>query len=188
MSPITTIVEGFSISHAAILDPATGLEETFGDVYGINSGSLDLTLSSFSNVGDDGVMSIWDWVEFATVSVQAGYVSFKLIELLTGVSMTSSGVGDAVQYSMELWEETSFNIAEKPMLIRVPSRDSESNVRNLEIILYKVKFKPIVFAGIAYKEGLKINYDGVALLSDTDHEGNSLTNKAVGRLISLAAS
>jgi len=185
---VTTVVEGFSISHAAILDPDTGIEETFGDVYGVNSGSLDLTLSSFSNVGDDGVLSIWDWVDFATVSIQAGYISFKLIELLTGVSLSSSGAGDSIQYSMELWEETSFNIAEKPMRIRVPSRDSESNTRLLDIILYKVKFKPIVFTGIAYKEGLKINYDSVAWLSYTDHEGNSLTNKAVGRLISLAAS
>ncbi len=187
MSPITTTVEGFSISHAAILDPATGLEETFGDVYGVNSGSLDLTLGSYRNEGDDTILSIWDWVDSATVSVQAGYISFKLIELLTGVSMQSSGVGDNVQYSLELWEESSFNLPEKPMRIRVPSRDSASNTRLLDIILYKVKFAPIVFAGIAYKEGLKINYNGVALLSDTDHEGNSLTKKAVGRIISLAA-
>jgi len=188
MGAITTTVEGFSISHAAILDPETGLEETFGDVYGVNSGSLDLTLGSFSNVGDDAILSVWDWVESAAVSVQAGYISFALIALLTGTSLSSSGAGDSIQYSMELWDETSFNIAEKPMRIRIPSRDSSSNTRLLDIILYKVKFKPIVFTGIAYKEGLKINYDGVALLSDTDHEGNSLTNKSIGRLISLASS
>lgn len=189
MSPaVTTTVEGFSISHAAILDPTTGLEETFGDIYGVNSGSLDVTLGAFSNVGDDAILSMWDWVESALVSIQAGYISFKLIELLTGVSLSSSGVGDAVQYSMELWEETSFNLAEKPMRIRVPSRDSSGNTRLIDIILYKVKFKPLVFTGIAYKEGLKINYDGTALLSDTDHEGNSLTNKAIGRIISLASS
>ena len=184
--PVTTLVEGFSISHAAILT-AAGAEETFGDIYAVNSGSLDLTLSSFSNVGDDAVLSIWDWVDFATISIQAGYISFNLIALLTGNTLSSSGSGASIQYNIELWEETSFNEVERPMRIRIPSRDSESNARLLDIILYKVKFKPLVFTGIAYKEGLKVNYDGVALLSDTDHEGNSLTHKAVGRMISLAA-
>jgi len=187
MADRTTNVEGFSISHAAILDDV-GDEETYGDIYGVNSGSLDVNLGSYENEGDDTIMSIWDWVNYATVSVQAGYISFKLIELLTGVSLSSSGSGASIQYNIELWEESSFNVAEKAMRIRVPSRDSNSNTINLDIILYKVKFAPITFAGPAYKDGLKINYSGKALLSSTDHTGTALANKAVGRILSIASS
>lgn len=187
MGAITTTVEGFSISHAAIIDGETGLEETYGDIYGVNSGTLDLTLGNYKNAGDDNILSIWDWVDFAAISVQAGYISFKLIELLTGVTLSSSDTGDNVQYNIELWEETSFNLPEKPMRIRIPSRDNNSNTRLLDIILYKVKFAPIVFAGITYKDGIKINYNGTAIMSSVDHTGAALTNKAVGRIISLAA-
>ena len=187
MATRTTNVEGFSISHAAILD-AAGAEETNGDIYGVNSGNLDVNLGSYENTGDDTIMSIWDWVNYATVSVQAGYVSFTLIALLTGVTLSSSGSGDSIQYNIELWEESSFNVAEKSMRIRVPSRDSNSNTINLDIILYKVKFAPMTFAGPAYKDGLKINYSGKALLSSTDHTGATLTNKAVGRILSIASS
>jgi len=185
MADRTTTVEGFSISHAAILD-SSGDEETYGDVYGINSGSIDVSLGSYENEGDDTIMSIWDWVNYATVSVQAGYISFQLMALLTGKTISSSGAGDSVVYWNELWEETTFNVAEKAMRIRVPSRDNASNTIYLDIILYKVKFSPITFAGPAYKDGLKINYGGKAIMSQTDHEGLTLTNKAVGRIISRA--
>ena len=185
MAARTTNVEGFSISHAAILD-ASGDEETYGDVYGINSGTLDVNLGSYENEGDDTIMSIWDWVNYANISVQAGYVSFQLIALLTGKTLSSSNTGDNIVYWNELWDETTFNVAEKSMKIRVPSRDSNSNSIYLDIILYKVKFAPITFAGPAYKDGLKINYAGKAIMSSTDHEGLTLTNKSVGRIISRA--
>lgn len=187
MADRTTTVEGFSISHAAILT-AAGVEETYGDVYGVNSGTLDVSLGSYENEGDDTIMSIWDWVNYATVSIQAGYVSFQLIALLTGLTLSSSGSGDSIQYNLELWEETTFNVTERPMRIRVPSRDSASNSILLNIILYKVKFAPISFVGPAYKDGLKINYSGKALLTDTSHTGETMANKAVGRILSIASS
>ena len=185
MSEITTTVEGFSISHAAILDGETGLEETFGDIYGINSGSLDLQVGSYNNEGDNGILSIWDWVEFANVQVQSGYISFRLIALLTGSTLSSSGTGDNVRYDIPLWQEDSFNVANKPMRIRVPSKDSNSNLRLIDIILYSVKFSPISFNGPAYKDGLKVNYSGKALLSSTNEFGQTLAKKAVGRIISM---
>lgn len=184
MAERTTIVEGFSISHSAILDEV-GAEESFGDIYGVGSGNLDANLGSFKYEGDDNIISIWDWVNYATVNVQAGYVSFKLIELLTGVSVSSSGSGASIQYNIELWQEESFNIAEKSMRIRIPSRDSNGNAISLDIILYKVKFAPITFVGPTYKDGLKVNYGGEALLSSIDHTGVSLAKKAIGRIISL---
>jgi len=185
MADVTTTVEGFSISHAAILDGDTGSEETYGDIYGVNSGSLDVQLGSYNNEGDDQIMSIWDWVDFANISVQAGYISFQLMALLTGETLSSSGSGSSIQYNIELWGEDSFNQIERPMRVRIPARDSASNSRYVDIILYKVKFMPITFNGPAYRDGLKVNYSGRALLTDVDHTGATLAKKAVGRLLHI---
>jgi hypothetical protein len=187
MADVTTSVEGFSISHAAILDDS-GDEETYGDVYGVNSGSLDLQVGSYDNVGDNQILSIWDWVESADIQVQAGYVSFQLIALLTGSTLSSSGSGANVEYEIPLWEEGSFNVANKSMRVRVPSKDSAGNLRYIDFILYSVKFKPISFNGPAYKDGLKINYSGRAIMSSTDHTGASLTTKAVGKIMHITNS
>ena len=185
MAAVTTTVEGFSISHAAILSGTTGLEETYGDIYGVNSGSLDLQVGSYNNEGDDAILSIWDWVEYASIQVQAGYISFQLMALLTGSTLSSSGSGSSVRYDLPLWQEDSFNVADKPMRVRVPSKDSNSNLRLIDIILFKVKFAPISFNGPAYKDGLKVNYSGKALLSSVNEAGVVLAKKAVGRIMSI---
>lgn len=187
MGAVTTTVEGFSISHAAIISATTGLEETYGDIYGVNSGSLDLQVGSYSNEGDDSILSIWDWVEFASVQIQAGYISFQLIALLTGSTLSSSGSGTGVRYDLPLWQEDSFNVSNKPMRIRVPSKDNNSNTRLIDIVLYSVKFAPISFNGPAYKDGLKVNYSGKALLSSVNEAGVTLAKKAVGRIMSVQA-
>jgi len=187
MSAVTSTVEGFSISHAAIISATTGLEETYGDIYGVNSGSLDLQVGSYSNEGDDSILSIWDWVEMANIQVQAGYISFQLMALLTGSTLSSSGSGTGIRYDIPLWEEDSFNVANRPMRVRVPSKDSNSNTRLIDVILFSVKFAPISFNGPAYKDGLKVNYTGKALLSATNEAGVTLAKRAVGRIMSIAS-
>lgn len=181
---ITPTVEGFSLSHAAILDGSTGLAEVDGDVYGIRSGSLEVDTGSYDNTGDDSVLSSWNWFNFATVTVQAGYIPFKLVSLLTGDTITSTGVGDAIEYSLPLWSEPSLNTPTRPMLISVPSKDKDGNVRKLDFVLYKVQFQPISFDGPTYKDGLLANYSGKALMADVDEEGSALTDRAIGRMIS----
>lgn len=187
MVAVTTVVEGFSISHAAILDGTTGAEHTDGDVYAVNSGSLDLNVGTYNNEGDDTVVSIWDWVNFANVKVEAGYISFRLIALLTGSTLSSSGSGANIRYDIPLWQEDSFNVANKPMRIRVPSKDNVGNTRLIDIILFSVKFAPIAFTGPAYKAGLKVSYSGCALMSSVDEKGTTLAKKAVGRIMSIAS-
>jgi hypothetical protein len=177
------IFEGFSVSHAAILDGTTGAETA--DIYGIREGSVELDTDSFDNTGDDTILSTWNWFNFATVSITSGYIPFSVISLLTGVSYTSSGTGEATKYEMPLWDERSLNTAPRPMLIRVPSKDAAGMPRNLDFILYKVQFAPFSFDGPSYKDGLVLNYSGKALLSNVDEKGATLGAgvRAVGRLV-----
>lgn len=173
--------EGFSVSHAAILDGTTGAESA--DIYGIREGSVELDTDSFDNTGDDAILSTWNWFNFATVSITSGYVPFDVITLLTGVAHTSSGTGNATQYEMPLWSEASLNAAARPVLIRVPSKDKDGLARNMDFVLYKVQFEPISFDGPSYKDGLVLNYSGKALLSDKDEKGATVASRAVGRLV-----
>lgn len=178
------IVEGFSLSHAGILDGETGAEEVNGDIYGIREGSLEVDTDSYDNTGDDAVLSSWFWFNFGTVSVTAGYIPFDLIALLSGATITSSGAAPNDYYNMPLWNEGSLNQPTRPMFLRVPSKDNLGEPRVLDIVLYKVQFEPINFDGPSYKDGLLINYSGKALMSSVDEKGDPLSEKAIGRLIS----
>lgn len=187
----TKNVEGFSISHAAILDGQTGLEEEFGDLYGIRSGSLELDQDSYDNTGDDGILSTWYWANKVNVTIQSGYIPFQTWSLISGSKVTSSGSGASEILEAPLWEQRQMNTQPRPMLVRVPSKDSAGAVRLLDFILFKVQFQPFSFDGPSYKEGLLVNYNGSALFSDTDHEGNQVVDSqtgdpttAIGKLIS----
>jgi len=180
----TKIFEGFSISHAAILDGSTGLDATFGDIYGVNEGSLEADTDSFDNTGDNYVLSTWFWFNFANITIQAGYVPFDTIALLSGTTVTTSGSAPNDYYSVPLWNEGSTNQSPHPMRVRVPSKDSNGVVRNLDFILYKVQFEPFSFEGPSYRDGLKLSYTGRALISSTDEAGGSLAERAIGRMVS----
>lgn len=188
------IVEGFSLSHAAILNGTTGAEEVNGDIYGIRSGSIELDSDSYDNTGDDTVLSTWYWFNKATLTVQSGYVPFNTIALLSGSKVTSSGSAPNDTYTLPLWEERQQNTTARPVLLRVPSKDKDGVPRTLEFVLYKVQFQPISFDGPTYKDGLLLNYTGTALMSDKDERGQQvvdsqtgLPTKAIGRLISRNA-
>lgn len=187
-------VEGFSLTHAAILDGATGLEEEFGDIYGIRSGSLKLNESSYENTGDDEILSTWFWANNVDVTIDSGYVPFVTIAMLSGSNITSSGAGMDETFSLPLWETRQMNTKPRPMLIRCPSKDKDGEIRTLDFLLYKVQFHPFSFTGPAYKQGLLLNYAGTALFSEKDEKGapvldsvTGLPTKAIGRLVSKAA-
>jgi hypothetical protein len=180
---MSTTFEGFSVSHAAILDGSTGAETA--DIYGVREGSIEVDTDSFDNTGDDTILSTWSWFNFATLSITSGFIPFDVIALLTGNTITSSGTGLATQYEMPLWNEKSLNVPPRPVLIRVPSKDEDGNARNLDFILYKVQFEPISFDGPSYKDGLVLNYAGKALMSEKDEKGVALAggDRAIGRLL-----
>ena len=183
----TRIFEGFSVSHAVILNGTTGAEETNGDIYGVREASLEVDIDSYDNTGDDAVLSTWYWFNFATVTVQAGYVPFDLLALIAGDTVTSSGTAPNDYYNVPLWSEGSLNQPRRPLLIRVPSKDSLGVVRIFDFILYSVQFEPFGFDGPTYKDGLLLNYSGRALLSSKDEAGVTLSERAIGRLVNKPA-
>lgn len=194
--PPSTIVEAFSLSHVQILDGATAFADVttgsnaWGDVYGVNDASLDPDTDSYDNEGDDVVRSTWNWLNKAELAVQAGYVSFALIANMTGRTISSTGSGDSIVYGIDLWHEDDFNVARKPMIIRMPSKDHLGAVRYLDIGLYTVSFAPITFDGPQYKDGLKVNYNGQALVSTVNELGAAFSDGKgrVGKLISRPVS
>mgnify|MGYP001550950155 FL=1 len=189
---MSAIIEAFSLSHAQVLDGSTPFETATlasadeYDIYGVNDGSLDPDVGEYANEGDDVELSYWPWLNHAQVNVKAGFLSFPLLATLTGRPVSSSSGANGLSYFTDLWHEDSMNVAPKPMLLRMPSKDHLGVVRTLVIGLYRVTFKPIMFDGPSYKNGLKVSYGGRANYSTVDESGSPFTDgkKRVGRLIS----
>jgi hypothetical protein len=187
-------VEGFSISHAQILDGSQTFLQAYGaaaldglDFYGVKESSLSPDLGSFDNEGDNQIMSTWNWFNKADLHVQSGYVSFGLIAKLTGQTISSSTTAGKTTMGLDLWHEDDMNVAAKPVLLRIPSKDDNGQPADFLVGLYKVNFKPIQFDGPVYRDGLKVNYDGTAIMSSTDEKGVAFADgkKRVGRLLAI---
>lgn len=181
----TTTFEGFSVSHAGILDGTTGAESAA--IYGVRDGTIAVDTGNFDNTGDDAVLSSWFWFNYATVTITAGFVPFSTVALLSGSTIVSSGTAPNDYYALPLWNVKSLNQPTKPVLIRVPSKDSNGVVRIMDFVLYKVQFMPINFTGPSYKNGLVIDYSGRALISSVDEKGATLTENAIGRMVNAPA-
>lgn len=187
------IVEAFSLSHATVLDGATTFLDALAaasvdwDIYGVNEASLEPDTDSYDNEGDDVVLSNWAWLNSADLTVQAGYMSFPLIASLTNRPIESSTFGSKNLFGIDLWHEDSMNVPPRPGLLKMPAKDSDGNAADLIIGLYKIGFNPITFDGPAYKDGLKVNYDGKAMYSLVDEVGNPFADgkRRVGRLLAI---
>lgn len=184
-------VEAFSLTHAQILDGTTSFDNALSlgedyDIYGVDQSSLEPDTGQFDNNGDDTTLSRWQWLNFATVNIRAGYISFALMATITGVPTASSGAGSSQILRRDLWHEDDFNVPHKPLMIRMPSKDADGAVKILDIGLYKVSFAPITFDGPQYKDGLKVNYSATALFSSKDETGAAFSDgkKRVGTLVS----
>lgn len=86
-------VEGFSVTHAAILDGTTAATET--DIYGVRTASIAPDLGNFDNTGDDGVLSSWNWFNFATLTVESGFIGLDLMAKLSGTVVEVGGTPTA---------------------------------------------------------------------------------------------
>jgi hypothetical protein len=180
----TQIFEGFSLSHAAILNGTTGAE--LATLYGVRNGSITPDSGNFENTGDNVVLSEWFWLNFANVTIEEGFVTFGTLATIYGVTVASSGVAPNDYYSLPLWTLNSMNQITRPMAVRVPSKDSAGTIYTLDYVLYKVQFQPFTFTGPSYKNGLTTAVNGRALMSTLDEVGNSLPAsypRSIGRLI-----
>lgn len=180
--------EAFSLVGAQILDGVTGATATNGDIYGVRTGTLSANTSQFDNTGNDVVLSRWVWSDYATVTIESGFVPWYVYSLVTGTTIGSSGAAPNDFYEMPLWDIQALNQPTRSMRLRSLSKDSNGVVRTFDIVLYKVQFNPINFTGPAYKTGLTFSMSGTALYSTTDEAGNALTNKCIGRIISSPGS
>ncbi len=188
------VVEAFSLSHAQVLDgtqtflealTAPGGVAEWLDIYGVNEASLEPDTDDYDNEGDDVVLSNWAWLNFADLTVQAGYFSFPLVASLTNRPVSSTGGANPTEFGIDLWHEDSFNVAPKPVLLAMPSKDKRGVPGRLYFGLYRAQFKPITFDGPAYKDGLKVNYDAKALYSEVDEKGVAFPDgkKRIGRVL-----
>lgn len=173
--------EAFSLSAASILNPGTGADSQA--IYGVRTGTISANISQYDNTGNDRVLSRWVWSDYATVTIEAGFVSWAMYALINGVTIGSSGTAPSDFYSMPLWDLSSLNQPTLPMRLRSTAKDTNSKQLTMDIILYKVQFNPINFTGPAYKTGLNFNASGTALYSSADEAGNTLTNPTIGRVV-----
>lgn len=179
----STHFEGFSISHAAILDGTTGAESA--TVYGVRNGTLSTDNGNFENTGDDVVLSEWLWINFANITIEAGFISFETLALITGTTLSSSGSGTDDYYGLPLWALGSMNQVRRPLALRVPAKNDLGDVYTLDFVLYNVAFQPFNFTGPSYKNGLTISMAGRALFSTVNETGTTLASgdKEIGRIV-----
>jgi hypothetical protein len=168
----TKIFEGFSLSHAAILDGTTGAESA--SLYGCRNGTVTPDQGNFENTGDDIVLSEWFWINFANVTVEEGFIPYDTVATITGTTVSSSGAAPNDYYSIPLWTLASMNTVTRPMAVRSPAKDSAGSIYTLDFVLYKVQFMPFSFTGPSYKNGLTFSVSGRALLTSKDEVGNAL--------------
>jgi hypothetical protein len=179
-----TSFEGFSLSHAAILNATGGAENS--TIYGVRNGTISTDQGNFENTGDDVVLSEHFWINFANVTIEEGFIPFSTIALITGTNVTSSGAAGSDYYALPLWTLNSMNQPTQPMAIRVPAKDSLGQIRTLDFVLYRVQFQPFNFTGPSYKTGLSCSIAGRALFSTVNEVGTAFTDGAgsrIGRLI-----
>jgi hypothetical protein len=104
MTAPTPIVEGFSLTHAMIMNGTDSwsdalykaYDENF-DIYGVSDSSLSPNTDSFDNEGDDAVLSRWQWLNYAEMTITSGYLSFPLLRTITSKDFDVSGVTAEVQ-------------------------------------------------------------------------------------------
>lgn len=186
LTPLQKTFEGFSVSHAAILDGTQSAEDVaseLDDIYGVRDAGIAVNDGNYDNTGDESVLSSWFWFNYAELTVKSGYIPFSTVALLTGADLTSTSAADGWTVNLPLWEVRSMNQPVRPVLVRVPSKDAAGNVRTMDFVLYRVQFQPLKFTGPTYKTGLEMDYGGRALTSTVDETGTPLAHRAIARLV-----
>lgn len=172
-------VSSFSLSHAGILDGATAAE--VADVYGVNTGSLELESDTYERTGDDKILSTIRWITKGTLSLSSPYMPLDTMAILYGTPVVS-GTGDN-DMTMQLWTEKGMNIKPRPVVLEAPGETEDGTPITMRFVLYKVKFGQVSFDQfLSYKEGLSITLEGDALLSDVDELGEAFEDDLGARI------
>lgn len=185
---VSKIFESFSVSHCQIVPDTSAYFEavasaTTNDFYGVRAGSLEIDTGQYDNTGDDSILSSWEWFNKGTLTITQGYINMELLVTLAGETISSSGSGASLQYTVPLWSDKQINVGAKPVIIACPAKDTDGTLRKLIIGLYKVIFGPMKIEGPSYKEGLAVSWTGTAVRSTVDEKGAALGTPAVGKLL-----
>lgn len=172
-------VSSFSLSHAAILDGETAAE--VADIFGVNTGSLELESDTYERTGDDKILSTTRWITKGTLSLSTNYMPLDLMAILYGTPVVS-GAGEN-DMTMQLWTEKGMNIRPRPVVVQAPGETADGVPLTMKFVLYKVKFGQVSFDQfMSYKEGLGVTLEGDALLSDVDELGAPFTDDLGARI------
>lgn len=176
-------ISTFSLSHVGVLDGTTAAE--VADLYGVNTGSLELDTDSFDRPGDDRILSTVRWINKGTVSFSTHYLPMDMIALLFGTAVVSGAEG----YSMQLWTERGMTSSRpRPIVVLAPGEDEEGVPMDIKIVLYRVRFGQPTFDQFAsYKQSLGITLEGDALLSDKDELGAEFDDNQGARIGKIVA-
>lgn len=180
------VQEGFSLDRVAALSGTSGAESA--QLYGAQAITLTPDVSVTAMKADDEDFAAWTDMRKAQLVVTNGYMSFSLIDQLSGpnIAIASSGTSPSDYYGLPLWTQYQHNQPAVPLALRMSSRNANGAIRTLTFVLYKVQLSVLDFTGITYKTGLQVNYAGTVLFSGTDERGNTLASPEIGRIVSAA--
>ena len=191
------IVSGFSLSHVWILDGSTKFEDAvagtitaaYRDIAGARNGTLALNSASFDNTGEDRILDTYNSIDNATLTVEAGYLSFENLALLSGETVSSSGTVPNDIYTIDPWTEDSVNTSAHPVVVAMRSKNASTShtARGLLLGLYSCEFAPVSFTGPSYRGGFSVNLTGKAYLSDYNEVGVALAKKSILKVIGTVA-
>lgn len=175
--------EGFSLSKVSLLS-ANGADDIEGVLYGASSVTFEPEIESYDEFSNEKLVGVWSDVRRVSLSVEAGYASLAVWSKVTGSTVNVAGLLNQTDHKigMPLWEYGRSNMATMPLRITFPAKDTLGNPKVVEVVLFKVKFKPPTLTGAQYKEGMKVTYEGTVMLSATDEKGQVLEREAFGRM------
>jgi hypothetical protein len=197
---ITEIFEGFSFTHASLLGGTgslygagnygaglygTGQAGTESAVlYAARTATIEQAVSEIPSMADDIAIGVWDVLADATLTVEAGFISFDALAAITGLPASSSGAAPGDYYALPLWELPAANVTALPVLLRANGRDSLARTREIDLLLYQVQLTWLQITGPAYKNGVGASYAGKIIPSTTDEQGTYLGGRLeFGRVI-----
>lgn len=155
-------------------------QTTTGIAYNATAAAVRTALEALSNLDAGDVTVSGSAGGPYTVTFTSGADVAQMTASATGLTggttpavtvTTAADGGNGRSWAINLWTGKSMNIGRKPMLVQMPAKTSQGAVAQAVIGLFTVSFAPITFDGPSYKEGLKINYNGKALMSDYDELG-----------------
>lgn len=168
-------LEGFSITHAAILDGETSADEAAKrDFYGVQSASVSANAESYEEKSNDIVIGTWNDISSIEIEVNSGFMSLSIFDRFS--------IEDTKPLLLDLWNPSAINPVHVPILFRIPSRNQNGVYFNFDIVLFNVKLKPYSIDSLSYKEGLRVSYKGQAFLSDVNEVGEPLGTRSFGSM------